>query len=338
MQVVNRLGKPSSNLARTVYHPTKQVRVEKLIKQRPEVGRRPGALRRHEEARAQGLTALAAANVVGVPYRNILRWAGALNGNAANLVARSRRPRRLGVPAKCTNDLARQVAELRDAHAWGKNKIAAFLRQRGADVSAATVGRVLTRLLRDREVEPIRAGKRNAPRAKPRKRPWARRAKPAEPRKPKDLLQADTLFVRVGKRKCLAVIFAIDTLTRRVWAAVAERATAAAATGLLAEVCHDGTPAAIQVDGGAEFHAEFEDACAERGIALHVLPPRSPKLNAIIESFNGTFRRECLNRLDEPPADVAGLAKIVRSFLAVYHNLRPHRALGWRTPAQCHTW
>ncbi len=338
MQVVNRLGKPSSNLAQTVYHLTKQVRVEKLTEQHPEVEHRLGVLRRYGEARAQGLKAPTAANVVGVPYRTIQRWIRALNGNAANLVARKRGPRKARKPVKHTDVLVRQVAELRDEHAWGKNKIAAFLRQRGTDVSATTIGRVLARLLRDREVDPIRAGKRNAPRAKPRKRPWARRAKPAEPRKPMDLLQADTLFVRVSKNRCLAVIFAIDVLTRRVWMTVAERATAAAATGLLDEVCRDGTPAAIQVDGGAEFQAEFEDACAERGIALHVLPPRSPKLNAIIESFNGTFRRECLNRLDEPPADVATLEKVARAFLRVYHHVRPHQALGWRTPAQCHPW
>src|SRR3972149_4163591 len=35
---------------------------------------------------------------------------------------------------------------------------------------------------------------------------------------------------------------------------------------------------AIQVDGGSEFMAQFEDACKQRGIRLFVLPPRSPKL------------------------------------------------------------
>ena len=32
---------------------------------------------------------------------------------------------------------------------------------------------------------------------------------------------------------------------------------------------------AIQVDGGSEFQAGFEEACREQGIRLFVLPPRS---------------------------------------------------------------
>jgi len=34
---------------------------------------------------------------------------------------------------------------------------------------------------------------------------------------------------------------------------------------------------AIQVDGGAEFMAEFEAACQAKGAALHVLPPEARK-------------------------------------------------------------
>jgi hypothetical protein len=36
---------------------------------------------------------------------------------------------------------------------------------------------------------------------------------------------------------------------------------------------------ALQIDGGPEFAAEFEQACQQRGLHLFVLPPRSPKLN-----------------------------------------------------------
>lgn len=45
---------------------------------------------------------------------------------------------------------------------------------------------------------------------------------------------------------------------------------------------------AIQVDGGSEFMADFEEACQQRGIALYVLPPRSLKLNGRVERLNGT--------------------------------------------------
>ena len=42
----------------------------------------------------------------------------------------------------------------------------------------------------------------------------------------------------------------------------------------------------IQVDGGSEFMAEFEDACQRLGIELHVLPPRRPQWNGRVERAN----------------------------------------------------
>ena len=38
---------------------------------------------------------------------------------------------------------------------------------------------------------------------------------------------------------------------------------------------------AVSVEDGSEFMADFEVACRDRGIALFVLPPRSPKLERI---------------------------------------------------------
>ena len=48
----------------------------------------------------------------------------------------------------------------------------------------------------------------------------------------------------------------------------------------------------VQVDGGSEFMAEFEQACQEKGIQLFVLPPRSPKLNGCVERAHRTHVEE----------------------------------------------
>ena len=40
---------------------------------------------------------------------------------------------------------------------------------------------------------------------------------------------------------------------------------------------------AIQVGGGSEFEAIFEEECQRRRIRLFILPPRSPKLNGGVE-------------------------------------------------------
>lgn len=48
---------------------------------------------------------------------------------------------------------------------------------------------------------------------------------------------------------------------------------------------------ALQVDGGSEFAAAFEDACQQRGRKLFVLPPRSPQLNGAVERAQPVSRR-----------------------------------------------
>ena len=54
---------------------------------------------------------------------------------------------------------------------------------------------------------------------------------------------------------------------------------------------------AIQVDGGSEFMAEFEDACQRRGLKLYVLPPKSPQMNGGVERGNGAWRYGALGGL-----------------------------------------
>jgi len=90
---------------------------------------------------------------------------------------------------------------------------------------------------------------------------------------------------------------------------------------------------AIQVDGGSEFKADFEAYCQERGIRLFVLPPRSPKLNGKVERLQRTFEEECYQCTDVP-LRVAELAAALRDYETTYNTIRPHRALGYRTPAQ----
>jgi transposase InsO family protein len=63
---------------------------------------------------------------------------------------------------------------------------------------------------------------------------------------------------------------------------------------------------AIQVDGGSEFQAVFEEACRRQRIRLFVLPPRCPKLNGCIERSFRTDDEE-FYQVEQLPADVGGL-------------------------------
>jgi len=79
--------------------------------------------------------------------------------------------------------------------------------------------------------------------------------------------------------------------------------------------------------------AEFEAACADRGIRLFVLPPRSPKLHGAVERANRTHTEEFYEVTDailEPDAIRDALLDWERT----YNTIRPHQALGYLTPAE----
>lgn len=90
---------------------------------------------------------------------------------------------------------------------------------------------------------------------------------------------------------------------------------------------------AIQVDGGSEFAAAFEQACQQQGIRLFVLPPCSLQLNGAVERANRThteeFYESYTGELDLPTLRLAQ-----RDWEQIYNHIRPHQALGYLTPAE----
>lgn len=94
-----------------------------------------------------------------------------------------------------------------------------------------------------------------------------------------------------------------------------------------------GRPTAIKVDNGSEFAGKVLDRWAyENGVELDFSRRGTPTDNALVESFKGRLRQECLNEhwflsLD----DAKGKIEAWRRF---YNKERPHSALQWQTPAE----
>lgn len=87
----------------------------------------------------------------------------------------------------------------------------------------------------------------------------------------------------------------------------------------------------IQVDGGSEFMAEFEETCAELGIPLIVLPPSKPTYNGGVERGNRTFREEFYDR--PLLADSLGAIRFeLDKAVSKYNSFRPHKSLDGLTP------
>lgn len=94
-----------------------------------------------------------------------------------------------------------------------------------------------------------------------------------------------------------------------------------------------GSPARIFVDNGSEFSGRIFDLWAyHRKAAIDFNRPGKPTDNCFVETFNGSFRDECLNvhwfeTIDEARAKI-------EAWRLEYNESRPHQALKDLTPAE----
>jgi putative transposase len=218
---------------------------------------------------------------------------------------------------------------------WGKDKLAVLLRREGIPLSVSMIGRILERLRRTGELrEP--AARRISARKRAWRRPHAIR-KPAGfvAQRPGDLVQVDTLDIRPLPGKVLKQFTARDVVSRWDVLELHTSASARSAVAILDALAARMPFAvrALSVDNGSEFMAEFEQACADRGIALLTLPPRSPKLNGAVERANRTHTEE-FYEVTDAEATLADLRPALLAWEATYNTVRPHQALGYLTPAE----
>lgn len=94
-----------------------------------------------------------------------------------------------------------------------------------------------------------------------------------------------------------------------------------------------GFPKAIVTDNGPEFISRaFDQWAYARGIKVIHIEPGKPVQNAFIESFNGTFRDECLNQ--HWFVHLRDARGTIEGFRVEYNTVRPHSALGYRSPEE----
>lgn len=94
-----------------------------------------------------------------------------------------------------------------------------------------------------------------------------------------------------------------------------------------------GAPGRIQVDNGSEFISLAMDRWAyDHGVVLDFSRPGKPTDNPFIESFNGSFRDECLNTHWFLSLDDA--RQKIESWRQDYNHFRPHSSLGEVPPCE----
>src|SRR5215470_4533631 len=273
----------------------------------------------------------------GISRQTFYRWLKRYEPlDLSSLEDRSHCPHRRRRPT-WSFSLQRKVLTLRlQFPRWGKDKLAVLLRQQKLTVSTSMVGRILNQLKGSGQLlEPPRPALPGSHR-RLRPRPYAvRKPKQYAVSRPGDLVQVDTLEVRPVPGVVFKQFPARDVVSRWDVIQAHGRATAVAASQFLETLLHrmPFPVRALQVDGGSEFAAEFEQACQQRGLHLFVLPPRSPKLNGAVERANRTHTEE-FYQVNPCSLEMNQLNRELRHWEKIYNTVRPHQALGYLTPRQ----
>ena len=129
------------------------------------------------------------------------------------------------------------------------------------------------------------------------------------------------------------VLCVVDDCTRECLALVADTSLSGRRVARELDVIASerGHPEAVVSDNGTELTSMAILAWAQKhGVAWHYIAPGKPQQKAYAESFNGKLRDECL---DETVFTSLSHARVVlAAWRQDYNEVRPHSALGGRTP------
>jgi hypothetical protein len=94
-----------------------------------------------------------------------------------------------------------------------------------------------------------------------------------------------------------------------------------------------GVPKVLFCDNGSEFTSHAMDLWAyQNGAKIDFSRPGKPTDNAFVESFNGTFRNECLNT--HWFMNLKEARQLIAAWREEYNHSRPHASLDDRTPSE----
>jgi transposase InsO family protein len=248
------------------------------------------------------------------------------------LEPRSRRPR--GNPSRTPSSVEDAIVALRKELAdqgldAGAHTIAYHLRKRGGSCpSVATIWRVLSR--------------RGFVTPQPQKRPKSSFIR-FEADQPNERWQQDITHCKLADGSEVEILNILDDHSRFLVASCArvvfKAADVVASFHDAALTC--GFPASMLTDNGAVFTAAprggrcaLELECDRLGVRLHHSRPYHPQTCGKVERFHQTLKKWLAN---QPRArTIPELQAQLDVFRAYYNDVRPHRGIGRRTPAEAY--
>jgi len=206
---------------------------------------------------------------------------------------------------------------------WGSPRLTWRLRRDGWAVNHKRI----ERLVRE---ERLLVGQRAR-----RKRAAVSRVPAPLPQRPDERWSMDFVRDTLGDGRVFRSFTLVDDCTRECPAIEVDFSlTGARVARVLDRVAgRRGYPRAIVCDNGPEFAgADLDDWAAAHDVLLDFIDPGKPVQNAFIESFNGTFRDECLN--ENWFVSLPDARQTIEAWRVDYECERPHSKLRDLTPRE----
>ena len=262
----------------------------------------------------------------GVSRQTIYKWLKRYDEEGAcGLFDRSRRPRRS--VNRISLETERRIIELRLEYGWGGRNLSDLLAQEGVKVSAATVDRVIARNGLIREAERQQAATRR----------FQREA-------PNQLWQMDFKGeYRLPGGTCWPLSI-LDDHSRYSIGLFGLHSTTSQQVSRCLLSCFEeyGLPEAILMDHGSPWYATSHPNGLSRitvmlkkqGIRPILSGVGHPQTQGKVERFHRTLSRHL--RWRGVPQDLEAMRDALFGFRQIYNEIKPHSALGRRTPSQCY--
>jgi putative transposase len=270
---------------------------------------------------------------LGISRPTAYKWLGRFKADGLRgLAERSRAPKKTS--HALSEDIIAQIVHFKTAHSsWGPKKIAAYLKR--ADPStqwpvASTIGDLLKRrgLVKRRRVS--------------RRTPLSPFLVEGE-RNPNDVWGADYKgWFRTGDGRRVDPLTVTDLASRYLLRCEAVTRTDFLSTkrGFEAAFKEFGLPLAIRSDNGAPFASvglaglsKLSVWWMKLGIKPDRIRPSHPEENGKHERMHRTLKEATAA---PPKSNLAAQERAFQDFVDEYNRLRPHEALGMKTPDECY--
>lgn len=162
-----------------------------------------------------------------------------------------------------------------------------------------------------------------------RKLPAAQRVPLPTPTGPNQRWSMDFIHDQLATGRRFRCLTLVDDFTRQCLALYADTSIGGAGVADILDklALGRGLPKTITVDNGPEFTGKALHLWAQRSnVILNHIHPGKPMQNAFIESFNGTFRDDCLNQ--HWFASLAEARLLIEHWRGQYNQIRPHSSIG----------